>query len=125
MSFFLPGASGAADASDNKARATANFERVNDMVIPSPQRGGFDDYQPREWKKVAALWTPQDTNVISKECKALGLCLLRITEELRNQYNLGYTPEKSDTWQGYHKILLLTNQKDLVVRTRDGYNANE
>ena len=49
----------------------------------------------------------------------------QIEEELRNQYNLGYTPEKTDSSGGYHKILLTTKQKDLVVRTRDGYYENE
>ncbi len=44
-----------------------------------------------------------------------------IEEELRNQYNLGYTPDKTDAAPGYHKIHLTTTQKDLVVQTRDGY----
>jgi len=44
-----------------------------------------------------------------------------INEELRNQYSLGYTPEKADAGSGYHKILLTTKQKDLIVQTRDGY----
>jgi len=48
-----------------------------------------------------------------------------IQEELRNLYNLGYTPDKADSSAGYHKILLTTKQKDLVVRTRDGYYAND
>jgi VWFA-related protein len=48
-----------------------------------------------------------------------------IQEELRNLYNLGYTPDKADASAGYHKILLTTKQKDLVVRTRDGYYAND
>ena len=48
-----------------------------------------------------------------------------IQEELRNQYNLGYTPEKSDASGGYHKILLTTKQKNLVVRARDGYYESE
>jgi VWFA-related protein len=43
-----------------------------------------------------------------------------IEEELRNQYNLGYTPDK-DTGAGYHKLHVSTKQKDLVVQTRDGY----
>jgi VWFA-related protein len=43
-----------------------------------------------------------------------------IEEELRNQYNLGFTPGKAET-AGYHKILLKTNQKDTVVQTRDGF----
>jgi VWFA-related protein len=44
-----------------------------------------------------------------------------IDEELRTQYTLGYTPVKADASVGYHKIHLVTKQKDLVVQTRDGY----
>ena len=43
-----------------------------------------------------------------------------IEEELRNQYRLGYTPDKGAE-SGYHKIQLTTYNKDLVVQTRDGY----
>ena len=43
-----------------------------------------------------------------------------IEEELRNQYRLGYTPDKGAE-PGYHKIQLTTYNKDLVVQTRDGY----
>jgi VWFA-related protein len=43
-----------------------------------------------------------------------------IEEELRNQYSLGYTPDK-DTGPGYHRIQLTTKNKDLVVQARDGY----
>ncbi len=45
-----------------------------------------------------------------------------ISEELRNQYSLGYTPA-ADSGYGYHKIHLTTKQKDLAVQTRDGYYA--
>jgi VWFA-related protein len=45
----------------------------------------------------------------------------RIQEELRNQYNLGYTPDRADVGAGYHKIRLTTKQKDLIVQARDGY----
>ncbi|MGO9124516.1 MAG: VWA domain-containing protein [Terriglobales bacterium] len=48
-----------------------------------------------------------------------------IEEELRNQYSLGYTPEKAEAGTGYRKILLKTKQKDLVVQTRDGYYAEQ
>jgi VWFA-related protein len=46
-----------------------------------------------------------------------------IDEELRNQYALGYTPDKTDATPGYHKIHLVTKQKDLMVQTREGYYA--
>ena len=45
----------------------------------------------------------------------------RIEEELRNQYSLGYTPERADASPGYHKIHLITKQKNLIVQARDGY----
>lgn len=48
----------------------------------------------------------------------------QIEEELRNQYSLGYTPDRGTTvTEGYHKIQLTTNHKDAVVQTRDGYYA--
>jgi VWFA-related protein len=43
----------------------------------------------------------------------------QIQEELRNQYNLSYTPDSAGS--GYHKIHLATKQKDLTVQARDGY----
>jgi VWFA-related protein len=45
-----------------------------------------------------------------------------IAEELRNQYSIGYTPA-SDVGPGYHKIVLTTKQKDMIVQARDGYYA--
>jgi VWFA-related protein len=47
-----------------------------------------------------------------------------INEELRNQYGIGYVPDKADATPGYHKILLAVKQKDLVVQTREGYYAD-
>ena len=49
----------------------------------------------------------------------------QIEEELRNQYNLGFTPAKADATPGYHKVTLTTNNKDLIVQTREGYYAGE
>jgi VWFA-related protein len=46
-----------------------------------------------------------------------------ITEELRNQYSLGYTPGP-DVAPGYHKIHLVTKQKDMAIQTRDGYYSD-
>jgi len=46
-----------------------------------------------------------------------------IAEELRNQYNLGYTPDRPEMDGGYRRITLKTKQKDLVVQAREGYYA--
>ena len=46
-----------------------------------------------------------------------------ITEELRGQYLLTYTPDKADTDGGFHKVALKANKGDLAVVTREGYYA--
>ena len=38
----------------------------------------------------------------------------QIEQELRNQYSLGYTPDKAVAGPGYHKITLTTTNKDLT-----------
>jgi len=48
-----------------------------------------------------------------------------IEQELRNQYNLGFTPNKADDTGTYHKIRVSTKQKDLAVQARDGYYAEK
>ena len=48
-----------------------------------------------------------------------------IGEELRNQYNLGFTPELADAATGYHKLTVTTKQKDLTVQARDGYYSGQ
>ncbi len=47
----------------------------------------------------------------------------QIEQELRNQYSLGYSPDKAVAGPGYHKINLTTTNKDLIVQTREGYYA--
>src|SRR5271154_906862 len=48
-----------------------------------------------------------------------------IDEELRSQYALGYTPDKTDAAIGYHKIQLTNKQKDATVQTREGFYINQ
>jgi VWFA-related protein len=47
----------------------------------------------------------------------------QIQQELRDQYILGYVPDKSPSSADYRKIHLVTAKKDLVVQARDGYYA--
>jgi len=50
----------------------------------------------------------------------------QIAEELRNQYNLGYTPNRASADDPiYHKIQLAAKSKDLVVQARDGYYSDK
>jgi hypothetical protein len=49
-----------------------------------------------------------------------------IAEELRSQYILGYTPDKSVADSGgYHRITLTAKKKDLYVQTRQGYYSGD
>jgi VWFA-related protein len=49
-----------------------------------------------------------------------------IAEELRSQYILGYTPDKSVADSGgYHRITLTAKKKDLYVQTRQGYYSGQ
>ncbi|MGB9103222.1 MAG: VWA domain-containing protein [Terriglobales bacterium] len=57
---------------------------------------------------------------VSKK-QPIGEIYAKIQEELRNQYSLGYTPDRIES--GYHKIQLATREKDLIVQARDGYYA--
>ena len=44
-----------------------------------------------------------------------------IEEDLRNQYSMGYSPDRTEEDRSYHRIHLLTKRKELVVQTREGY----
>lgn len=60
---------------------------------------------------------------VSKK-ESVGQIYDSIAEELRTQYNLGYTPTKNTASSGYHKITLETQKKDLNIQTRDGYYSD-
>lgn len=47
-----------------------------------------------------------------------------IVEELRVQYNMGFSPDKDSAASGYHHIELTVKRKELTVQTRDGYYAD-
>jgi VWFA-related protein len=45
----------------------------------------------------------------------------KIEDELRNQYSIGYTPDRVEPDGKYRRLKLTTVKRGLVVRTRDGY----
>jgi VWFA-related protein len=49
----------------------------------------------------------------------------QIQDELRSQYNLGYTSDQTNAGAGFRKITLTAKQKGLVVQARDGYYAEK
>jgi VWFA-related protein len=48
-----------------------------------------------------------------------------IEEDLRSQYNIGFTPDSEGAAAGYHKIQLTARKKDLTVQARDGFYMAE
>jgi VWFA-related protein len=44
-----------------------------------------------------------------------------IEESLRNQYNIGYTPQRANESGKFHKIKLTVNDRTLTVQSRAGY----
>lgn len=56
----------------------------------------------------------------SSKKDALDKIYAGIEEELRNQYNLGFSPGKDDS-AGYHKLQLTTQKKDDQVQARAGF----
>lgn len=49
----------------------------------------------------------------------------QIEEELRNQYSIGYTPDRPASEGGFRKIQLTLKRKGLVVQAREGYYPGE
>src|SRR5579872_5018347 len=47
----------------------------------------------------------------------------QLQEELRNQYSLGYTSDRSDAGPGYRRIHVAVKRDGASVQTRDGYYA--
>ena len=92
-------------------------------------RHGGGGYPPRRTED-----RPDGKKVLEQMTKASGGRFFEVTkkerldkiydaidEELRNQYSLGYTPDKTDATVGYHKLQLSVRKKDLIVQTRDGF----
>lgn len=90
-------------------------------------RGGYPQREYPDGKKVLERLAKETGGRMFQVSKklAIGEIYAQIGEELRHQYNLGYTPNRGGAVAlGYHKIQLTTKQKGLTVQTRDGYYAD-
>jgi len=56
--------------------------------------------------------------------KPISSIYAQLQEELRNQYSIGYTPDRSGDIPGYRKISLVAKRAGLLVLTRDGYYSH-
>ena len=52
--------------------------------------------------------------------QTVGEIYTSIVDELRTQYSMGFTPDKSSSG-GYHHLVLQVKKKDMTVQTREGY----
>ncbi|MFZ0311392.1 MAG: VWA domain-containing protein [Candidatus Korobacteraceae bacterium] len=96
---------------------------------PGGGGGGYPQQQPShaDGKKVLQRISKETGGrffEVSKK-QPINQIYSEIEDELRNQYNLGFTPAKADATSGYHSITLTTTNKDLIVQTREGYYAGE
>lgn len=95
------------------------------------RRGGGGPRYPQEQrpdgKKILARISQETGGRMFEVSKKLTVDQIyaQIEEELRNQYSIGYTPDRANAAGGYHKIQLVAKGKDLIVQTRDGYYAVE
>jgi VWFA-related protein len=89
--------------------------------------GGGGHRYPREdrpdGKKILARISKETDGQLFQVSKNLPIAQIytQIEEELRNQYSLGYTPDRFSVEAAYRLIHLKVNDKDLNVQARDGY----
>jgi VWFA-related protein len=86
-------------------------------------RGGYPQESHEDGKKVLeriAKETGGRMFEISKK-QPIDQVYSQIEQELRNQYSLGYTPDRNGTTSSYHKVRLAAKDKSDIVQTRDGY----
>ena len=97
-------------------------------------RGGYGGYGGRHGGRYPQQARPDGKKVLERIAQDTGGRMFQVTkklpidriysqisEELHNQYSLGYTPDREDPGPGFHKIHLVTKDKDLTVQARSGY----
>ena len=101
-----------------------------------PHFGGYDGMGGHGGHRFPQEERPDGKKVLERLAKETGGRLFEVSRkesvdqiyteianELRQQYSLGYTPDRAEL-TGYHKIHLATKEKDLVVWAREGYYAD-
>lgn len=91
------------------------------------RRGGYPRFpiaQPNGKKVLQRIARETGARMFEVSRKdSIGEIYAQIQEELRNQYSLGYSPDRAPGASGYHRIRVATKEKDLLVQARDGYYA--
>jgi hypothetical protein len=65
------------------------------------------------------------TSFLVSQRQAVEQVFDRIQDELRNQYSMGYTPDRRDAGRGYRRIRLTVRNKSVTVQARDGFTRSE
>jgi VWFA-related protein len=97
------------------------------MGHPGGGGGGYPQQGHADGKKVLqkiSLETGGRFFEVTKK-EPIGDIYDQIENELRNQYSLGYTPNRAGSEPGYHTIRLTTTKKDMTVQTRQGYYSDK
>jgi VWFA-related protein len=92
-----------------------------------PPRSPQPRYERPDGKKVLERISKETGGrmfVVSKK-ETIDQIYQQIQDELRNQYSLGYTPDRASGGAEYHRIHLTTKERDLVVQARDGYYSTK
>lgn len=86
------------------------------------RRGGYPEEPRADGKKVLDRIAKETGGRLFELSKKQNLEQIysSIQEELRNQYELGFTPPNLNAL-GFHKLVVRTKQKDNTVQARDGF----
>ena len=87
-------------------------------------RGGGGNENRVDGKKILERISSETGGRMFEVSKKQDLAFIynQISEELRSQYRLGYTPDTATASDGYHQVdLTIPKQNKLQVQTRDGY----
>ena len=93
--------------------------------MPAPGGGGQEGPDGKKVLKQIALETGGSFNQVSP-FHHLDRIFADIEEDLRNQYNIGYTsdpPAEAGAYRHIHLTAKTAKKKELVVQTRAGYYA--
>jgi VWFA-related protein len=92
------------------------------------RRGGGEDREPKvDGKKILTEIATKTGGQMFEASKkdTVDAIYAQIAEELRGQFILAYTPDKSSADAGFHRIALTTKDKDFKVQTREGFYIPE
>jgi VWFA-related protein len=110
------------------SRAIESAQRSDALVytVLFSDRGAYDGVFASAAGKKAMQRISRETGggyFEVSDSQPISTIYMQIGEKLRDQYSIGYTPDKGDTGPGYRKIHLAAKRTGLVVETRDGYYA--